>query len=60
MVAAVMNDMAGLVANTVAGYLAQSGPLEVNQAGSRLAVDWVKNILKKELRIPCINVVIRL
>jgi len=55
-----MNDTAGLVANTVAGYLAQSGPLEVNQAGSRLAVDWVKNILKKELRIPCINVVIRL
>jgi len=59
-VAAVFNDTAGLMANTMAGYLAQSELVEANQAGSWLAVDWVKNILKKELRIPCVNVVIRL
>ena len=59
-VAATLNETAGLVASTVAGYLAQSGSAEANQAASWLGVGWVKNILKKELRIPCVNVVIRL
>jgi len=59
-VAAVMNDTAGLVVDKVAGYLTQSEPGAATAAASWLGVGWVKTIMKKELRIPCVNVVIRL
>jgi hypothetical protein len=59
-VAAVLNDTAGLVVNGVAGYLSQSEPGVANTAATWLGAGWVKNIMKKELRIPCVNVVIRL